>query len=323
VAGALSELLCGCLGAAGGLHDAATFAFVGDAAEALGRGGAYAPAAVVCAQASQSWAREAAAAEARAAAAAGAGATPAAAALSSLGSLLGRCCTAAVFRAGPTAATATATTTTATTTTATAASATADGGFDEAAGCLVSAAVFLAHGGGPFLMRLPPSASSEVLSALGACLAAAAPRPEPSLCGAALALLAALEKAPNAALAGRLLSTPLDGAGTVGAAVASGLAHQLCGHCPQDRVGGAGASLHWLLVASGGEQGGGGPHKLPAAAAGAFAAAAAAKGVDLGVGVRADGRTLGVGGEAVVARLLSEPLDGWLQTAQALWTRMR
>jgi len=308
VAEALGELLCGCVGAASSIRDDATFSFVLSVATALAPG-APVQAAAVCAQASQSWSESAAASERVKVEEAGGPAAGSAAALAlvAMATLLGRCCHAAVFGAAEVA-----------------------GGFDEAAGVLFSAAVFLTHGGGSFLVMSSPSSGSGgdgdgALLALGRCIAASVPRPEPSLCGAALALLESLESlsadmpaagrgGQGLALVVRILLTPLadtvvtrggGGDDTVGKAVAAGLAGQLCGNCPEDRVRQTASSLHWLLgFVDHSEE-----HSRAVAAA--FEGAARAKGVGVG------------DGSEMVRSLAGLPVEGWVGQAQALWTQMR
>jgi len=101
------------------------------------------------------------------------------------------------------------------------------------------------------------------------------------------------------------------GGDTVGTAVAGGLAWQLCGNCPEDRVQQTAASLHWLISFVGH-----GEEHLRAAAAG-FVGGAQAKGNTSGC-VFGDG-----GGSEVVRSLVELSVESWLVQAQGLWTQLR
>jgi hypothetical protein len=144
------------------------------------------------------------------------------------------------------------------------------------------------------------ASEASVLEILAAALGAYSRRSEPSVCSAVLACVQGFEAA---AAAGNSAATAALGPNI--AAIATGLAMQLCGRCPAESAPGAAGALHWLIALAaehGGMEG------------------VATAGVIEGF---ADGGLQNIGDGSGLCTALQQPRGAWIAQAEALWHQMR
>ena len=169
------------------------------------------------------------------------------------------------------------------------------GELDDVIGGFKAAAVYLERCSGLLV------ASGGTLEALGAALGAYSRRSEPSVCSAVLACVRGFEAAANG---GNAATTGALGPNV--AALAGGLAMQLCGRCPAEAAPMAARSLHWVVSLSA-EQQGGVERETTAAVIEGFSA----------------GGMRDIGDGSALRAALQQPREAWTKQAEVLWHQMR
>ena len=169
------------------------------------------------------------------------------------------------------------------------------GELDDVVSGFRAAAVYLNR-----CSTLMVAAKGGSLETLAAALGAYSRRSEPSVCSAVLACVRGFEAA---AAVGNSTATAALGPNI--AAIAAGLAMQLCGRCPAEAAPDAARSLHWIVTLS--------------AEHGGMERATASSVIE---GFTAGGLR-DVGDGSALRAALQEPREAWTARAEALWHQMR